>query len=115
MVFGLDGTFRRIVGEGHLTSPSSIADLNGTLLVTELSGALAVFDGDNFTGHVGASNRTIKGDDWPNQRDVHGNAVRQDVRDGVFNSPHGITVSGEQILLTEWMIGGRVTRLSPVE
>ena len=114
-VYGLDGTFLRIVGNGYLTSPSSIADLNGTLLVTELSGALAVFDGDNFTGHVGASNRDMGGDAWPNQRDVHGNAIRKNVKDGVFNSPHGITVSGNQILLTEWMIGGRVTRLRPVE
>ncbi|MHA7306070.1 NHL repeat-containing protein [Arthrobacter sp. TMN-49] len=114
VVFGLDGTFRRIVGEGHLTSPSSIADLDGTLLVTELSGAVAVFAGDNFIGHVGASQRDTNQDAWPNRRDSRGSVVRKDVRDGVFNSPHGITVSGEQILVTEWMIGGRVTRLSPV-
>ncbi|MHA7270721.1 NHL repeat-containing protein [Arthrobacter sp. HLT1-20] len=115
VVFGLDGTFRRVVGTGSLTSPSSIADLNGTLLVTELNGALAVFEGDCFTGHIGASPKDIAGDAWPNRRNVHGNVIRADLTDGVFNSPHGITVDGETILLTEWLIGGRVTRLSPVE
>ena len=114
VVFGLDGSFLRTVGEGYLSSPSSITDLNGTLLVTELAGALAVFDGDTFVGHAGASNRAVTEDAWPNQRDAHGNAIGKNVTDGVFNSPHGITVSGSQILLTEWMIGGRVTRLSPV-
>ena len=53
VVFGLDGSFLRTVGEGKLTSPSSITDLNGMLLVTELAGALAVFDGDTFVGHAG--------------------------------------------------------------
>lgn len=114
VVFGLDGTYLRTVGEGNLSSPSSITDLNGMLLVTELAGALAVFDGDTFVGHVGASHREVTEDAWPNQRDVHGNAIRTNVSDGLFNSPHGITASGGQILLTEWMIGGRVTRLSPV-
>lgn len=114
VVFGLDGTFRRVVGEGSLTSPSSIADLDGMLLVTELNGALAVFDGDTFSGHIGASNRDMKDDAWPNRRNVHGNVISEDLTDGVFNSPHGITVDGETILLTEWLIGGRVTRLSPV-
>lgn len=113
VVFGLDGGFRRVVGAGHLSSPSSLAELDGTLLVTELAGALAVFDGDDFRGHVGESGRDIGGDAWPNQRDGDGNVARVPSPPGVLNSPHGIAVHNGRILLTEWMVGGRFTRLSP--
>lgn len=113
VVYGLDGAFRRVVGVGHLSSPSSLAELDGTLLVTELSGALAMFDGDDFRGHAGQSGRDTADEAWPNQRGYDGTVTTVSAPPGVFNSPHGIAVQDGHILLTEWMVGGRFTRLSP--
>jgi hypothetical protein len=110
-VLDLEGAFRRMVGGHVLDSPSSMADLDGHLLVTELFGAVAVFDGDEYRGHVGSSSREPADVGWPNRVDDDGNIVAPELLQGTFNSPHGITVHDGDVYLTEWCIGGRVVRL----
>lgn len=113
VVFALDGTYLRTIGTGILDSPSSIVDYHGHLVVTELFGALAIFDGDEYIGHIGSSGRDHTAGDWPNRTDETGQTVATHIVDGTFNSPHGITAHGGAIYLTEWMIGGRVIQLRP--
>lgn len=111
VVFDLSGIFRRVVGVGMLDSPSSMVDLDGYMVVTELFGAIAAFDGDDYAGHFGSSTRDHESAVWPNDRDGSGKVVAPSLVEGIFNSPHGITTHEGDLYLTEWMIGGRVVRL----
>nr|WP_296773502.1 hypothetical protein [Rhodococcus sp. (in: high G+C Gram-positive bacteria)] len=112
VVFAESGVFRRTVGEGVVHSPSSLADLGGTLLVTELFGSLALFEHDVYAGHLGVSPRSHLEPGWPN-RVVDGTTMAPAVDQGKFNSPHGIAVHDGSVYVTEWMIGGRVVWLRP--
>ncbi|BAH55326.1 hypothetical protein ROP_70790 [Rhodococcus opacus B4] len=114
VVFGLDGTYLRTLATDVVDSPSSMVDYRGHLVVTELFGALAIFDGDDYLGHIGSSLRDHDGPGWPNRIDDTGQTVAPELAEGIFNSPHGITVRDTTLYLTEWMIGGRVVRLDPV-
>jgi hypothetical protein len=111
VVFDLAGSFGRVVGAEVLDSPSSMVDLDGHLVVTELFGAVAVFDGDDYAGHFGSSSRDHQDPVWPNRHDDAGRTVAPEPFDGTFNSPHGLTTHDGDLYLTEWMIGGRVVRL----
>lgn len=112
VVYTLDGQFQRVLGEAVLNSPSAIAELDGKLLVTELFGSIAQFHGDRYEGHMGQSNRDHHDDAWPNIRRTDGSIGRPCVVQGVFNSPHGIAAAFGEVFITEWMIGGRIIRLS---
>lgn len=111
VVFDLRGSFKRVVGPQVLDSPSSMVDLDGHLFVTELFGALAVFNGEEYVGHLGSSGRDHRDPTWPNRRDAAGRTAAPELKDGMFNSPHGITTHEGDLYLTEWMLGGRVVRL----
>jgi hypothetical protein len=114
VVLSMAGEFRRSFGDDVLSSPSGLAIDGDLLLVTELDGALAVFDLDSYLGTVGRSpaERSIA---WPNSLDERGVHHRPAHAEGMFNSPHGITtdLSGG-VLVSEWSIGGRVVRLQPL-
>jgi hypothetical protein len=111
--YTLGGDYVRTVGEGQLTSPSGLAVDADRLLVTELFGGVVAFD-DAYhrCGQIPqAPGHGRPG--WPNQI-VDGTTVRPDVTPGVLNSPHGIAVDSDgNIYLTEWFIGGRITKLTP--
>jgi len=113
VVYSVDGTFLRAFGATVLDSPSSLTEYEGFLLVTELFGAIAAFDGDDYVGHLGSSPRSTDEPRWPNTLDDDGDTIAPALADRTFNSPHGITVHQGAIYLTEWLIGGRVVRLSP--
>ncbi len=114
-VFGLGGDYLRDVGAGVLTSPSGIATSGDLLLVTELHGSIAVFDGDDeLIGRLGETQQQ-ESEVWPNALDGSGNAVRPpNLLDGQFNSPHGVATDPRgTVYVTEWLIGGRLVRLVP--
>lgn len=107
----LAGRFRRVL-PAQVFSPSGLALDGDLLLVTELWGDLVVVGPD---GEVvdRASAQPVEPDrpGWPNA--MRGGAMVAPVLSpGVLNSPHGIAVDTDgSWLLTEWCIGGRVTRL----
>jgi len=116
VVLGLGGEYLREFGAGVLTSPSGIATSGELLLVTELKGSVAVFDGaDELVARLGEAQHADS-EAWPNALDDLGNTVRPpDLRSGHFNSPHGVaTDAAGSIYVTEWLIGGRLVRLVPV-
>jgi hypothetical protein len=115
VVLDLEGGFLRVVGEGELTSPSGLASSGDLLFVSELYGRLMAFDlSDELVDILGAEGDHER-PGWPNDLDHDGNLVRAHglERQG-FNSPHGLATDARgTIYVSEWLIGGRLTRLSP--
>jgi hypothetical protein len=114
-VYGLDGSFRRVVGEGVLNSPSALAVHGDRLVVGELHARLAVLDGaDHLVGYVGDNPEVLSRPGWPNRVDEQGATVRPPLESGRFNSPHGLAVDAQgNLIVAEWLIGGRMARLAP--
>jgi hypothetical protein len=112
VVMDRNGTESRILGEGVLDSPSSLVLVEDRIYVTELFGGLVRFDGDAFTRvQELARPRSNEDDAWPNRRTPEG-LDGPVVDPGFFNSPHGIAADGHWLYVTEWFIGGRLSRLS---
>lgn len=111
----LRGRTRRVL-PARVHSPSGLAVDGEHLLVTELWGDLVVVDrAGEVVARASEQSTEPARPGWPNDvRD--GVTVRPRLRDGVLNSPHGIAVDPRDgsWMLTEWCIGGRVTRLLPV-
>ncbi|MCM0621014.1 hypothetical protein [Nocardioides bruguierae] len=116
VVLDTAGRTLRTFGAEHLTSPSGIAVLpDGTLLVTDLFGALVALTSEgDLVGRLGVPTpEAEQRDAWPNER-RDGLTVRPPLEPMRLNSPHGIHVTSTGgVLVTEWVIGGRVVRLTP--
>lgn len=114
-VFGLDGEFHRLAGEGLLRRPSAFAISGDHLIIAELEARLAVLDlDDQLVGYIGADDKAVARPGWPNALSPDNLTVRPDLQPGRFNSPHGVAVTSEgKIIVAEWLIGGRVNRLDP--
>ncbi|MCA4134833.1 hypothetical protein [Arthrobacter sp. M4] len=112
----LDGTYKGEFGENDLDSPSSLAMLDGHLYVTELFGGIAEFDAsNNFVRTLETRRgRSTNHPGWPNEVGTDGNTLAApSLEPAVFNSPHGLTSHGDHLLMTEWLIGGRLARIAP--
>ena len=119
-VYDLDGHHRRLFGETFLNSPSGFAALGDLLVVAELYSRLAVLDAeDKLVDYVGASDIATLGAGWP-ERPGWPNALSGDERavraelppPFAFNSPHSVATDAEgNLYVSEWLIGGRYTRL----
>lgn len=105
-VYTLEGRFSRAFGEDFLTSPSGFAVDGNLLIVAELRARLAVLDlDDNLIGYLGDNGQVAEVAGWPN-------VPRELVKEGSFNSPHGIAADHEgNLYVAEWLIGGRFTKL----
>lgn len=114
-VFDLDGQFRRICGEGLLRRPSAFAVSGEHLIIAELEARLAVLDiDDQLVGYIGSDDDAVSRPGWPNAISADDLTVRPDLRPGRFNSPHGVAAAKDgKIIVAEWLIGGRVNRLTP--
>ena len=111
VVFDPDGQYLRVIGEGALNRPSGLADVQSQLVVSELTGALVLFDGeDRVRDRVGDS-RVAERPGWPNE--LHDGRTRRPLlREGIFNSPHAVAADADgNIYVTEWVIGGRLIKL----
>jgi len=114
-VYGLDGRFHRVFGEGYLNSPSAFARLGDDhLVIAELFARLTVLDADDrlvrYLG-AGADGRPDR-PGWPNALDETGAVTRAPLQAGTFNSPHGVAVDANgTIYVTEWLVGDRMVKL----
>lgn len=119
-VYDLKGRFVRTFGDGFLNSPSGFAVSDDLLVVAELYSRLAIVDaGDRFVCYVGASDSARQGLSWP-ERPGWPNALTGDARVASaqlpvpyeFNSPHSLATDADgNLYVSEWLIGGRYTKL----
>ncbi|HUH14292.1 MAG TPA: hypothetical protein VML35_00245 [Gaiellaceae bacterium] len=119
-VFDLSGEFLRAFGADVLIAPTVIVRTGDELVLTDFLGArLSFLDAeDRLLGHLyanpAAPGRREWPDAWPNARDADGRIVRPTLAPEVLNSPHAIAAAGDgSLYVTEWLIGGRVTKLAP--
>ena len=112
VVHDLDGRFVRHVAEGELRAPCAMTTVDDRMYVADLVARVTVLDlDDRVVGHVGVGRGVARREGWPNATDA-GRAVPPPLEDGAFNSPHGIAAIGDDIVVTEWLLGGRWVRCS---
>jgi hypothetical protein len=119
-VYDLDDRYLRTFGETFLSSPSGFVQWGEVLVVAELYARLAVLDADdNLIGYIG-SDLHAKEDQgwperpgWPNALDDDGHVETAHLPDPKrFNSPHSVAVdTAGNLYVSEWLIGGRYTKL----
>ena len=65
-------------------------------------------------GHLGLDTEAPSRPGWPNDRGDDGRPVRSKaLTPGRFNSPHAVAVGNDgSLYVTEWLIGGRTTKLA---
>ena len=106
-VYNMDGQLKRIFGDDILTSPCGFNAAGKYLLVPELKARIAILDeNDELVCYLGENDGIYDLEGWPN----HPKAL---IHAGLFNSPHGIAADHDgNIYVTEWIIGGRITKLA---
>jgi hypothetical protein len=111
----ISGTVLREAGQSFLTSPSGFAIWQEEyLVIAELRARLTVVDRDfKLVDYLGANPGVAEMEGWPNEV-ANGRKVRTSrLRPGSFNSPHAVAVRGDELIVSEWLIGGRYTVLRP--
>jgi hypothetical protein len=118
--YDLEGRYIRTFGTGFLNSPSGFAVVDDLLVIAELYSRLAVVDvEDSFVGYLGASENAENGVGWPD-RPGWPNALSDEARaikaeppgPDEFNSPHSLATDADgNLYVSEWLIGGRYTKL----
>lgn len=113
--YDAEGRWLRAFGEGFLLSPSSFCAVGDRLIVGELHARLAVLDmNDRLVRFLGENAPICATEGWPNRRTPAGLARIGAIEPGRFNAPHGLAADSRgNLYVSEWMIGGRLTRLSP--
>ncbi|HEV2317287.1 MAG TPA: hypothetical protein VGV89_06915 [Thermoplasmata archaeon] len=96
-VYGMDGRFRRVVGAGMLSSPTSFAIDGPRLLVMEYyPPRMLVLDAtDSLVGIVGENLKPLAQPSFPFVRDSEGKPTPPaGMGSGRFGIPHSVTVDG---------------------
>lgn len=116
-VFDMEGGYIRTIGADYFDRPTVFSNYGEYLLVGELNARVTVVGpNDELVGYIGDNTPVSEEPEWPNEPDDAGIPRRTSrLVEGLFNSPHGITSDGDgNIYVTEWLIGGRYTKLSLV-
>lgn len=120
VVYDLDGQYLRTFGETCLNSPSDLLQWGDLLVVAEIYQRLAVLDSDdNLVGYIGADPDPEAAQGWPT-RPGWPNDLSEDGRAEIpllpqhdrFNSPHAVAADASgNLYVSEWLLGGRYTKL----
>jgi hypothetical protein len=121
LVYDLEGRYLRTFGEAFLNSPSDFARWGDLLVVAEIYERLAVLDSeDHLVGYIGATQDPEAAQGWPT-RPGWPNDLADDGRAEIpdlpqhdrFNSPHAVATDADgNLYVTEWLLGGRYTKLA---
>ena len=110
----LGGEYLDTFGHDVLTFPSGLTIAGEILWVSELFGAVVGLDrAGDVIANVGDA--SVPADTvWPNTR-VGNQITAPDLTLPQLRSPHGVAaLATGELLVTEWLIGGRATILSPI-
>jgi hypothetical protein len=116
-VFDMEGDYIRTIGADYFDKPTVFASYGENLLVGELNARVTVVGpNDELVGYLGDNTPVSEEPAWPNEPNGAGVPQRTSrLVEGLFNSPHGITADNDgNIYVTEWLIGGRYTKLSVI-
>ena len=117
-VYGVDGLFRREIDGGSLAAPTWIAADGDRLVLVEFKPPrLTILDRDDrLVGYIAMDADAPQRPGWPNSVASDGTARRHEgITGGRLNSPHAATANARgDIYVTEWLIGGRITKLARV-
>ncbi|HLH74227.1 MAG TPA: hypothetical protein VKX96_13145, partial [Chloroflexota bacterium] len=116
-IYDLDGHFKRVVGAEFFVTPTGFAQVGDALVVIELRARMTILDAaDRLLTHLGANQEVCTVDGWPNVKNADGIPTRTNLlRPGYLNSPHGIAADrAGNLYLSEWLIGGRYTKLQKI-
>jgi hypothetical protein len=114
-VYGLDGSWLRVIGDDFLNSPSAFASYGPNLVIGELFARLAVVGTDDqLVCYLGENGEVCAVEGWPNGVGDDNHPVRSShLEPGRFNSPHGLAVDADgNLYVAEWLIGGRMIKLA---
>jgi hypothetical protein len=113
-VHDLDGAFVRHLGAGNLLAPCALTFVGDRIYVADLSGRVTVLDAEgDLVAHLGAEPAVQQRKGWPNALE-EGRIIPPPFAAGAFNSPHGIAAVDGELVVTEWVLGGRWVR-TPLE
>ena len=113
--YDLDGNLLRTLAEGVVVTPTDLLAVDDRLVLTDFTaGRVTVLTRDGeLVEHLCASGRSPEEDAWPNTRDAAGDIARPRTTPGVVKSPHTLAADHNgDVYVTEWLIGGRVTKLA---
>ena len=116
-VYDLEGSWKRSFGDDFMILPGAFGALGDYLVVGDLGARVDILDeNDDLAARLGDNADVMERPGWPNDLDEHGADVRtKALREGVFNSPHGLTTDAAgNIYISEWLIGGRYIKLARV-
>jgi hypothetical protein len=107
--FATDGQFVESFGDDIFVHPDCFSTYDGLLLVPELYGRVALLDEKNeLIGYLGRNDSAHSIPGWPN-------LSADQLSPGLFSSPHGGTFDSQgSIYIVEWIVGGRITKLTNV-
>ena len=117
-IFSQTGHYLRQIDEMLLEAPSVFASFEDKLVIGELTARLVILDRDDkIIAEIGAGRHHTKKANWPNRKNAEGVMIpsHDDIPEGEFNSPHGVTADAEgNIYVSEWLLGDRFTMLKRV-
>lgn len=111
------GRYLGCIGEDFLARPSGLALWGELLAVAELDGRVSLVDikGELVERIAAAPESVSTRPGWPNALDADALDIRPELRPGEFNSPHAVAVtSSHHLVVSEWVIGGRLVQLAHV-
>jgi len=105
-VFTLQGDFKRVIVD-DLDMPCSFYFQGDEVYIPDLDSRITIFDkNDRLICHLGEDQQAYKQTGWPN-------LPKSYYRDNKFSSPHGVCVDSQgSVYVAEWIVDGRVTKLS---
>ena len=116
-VYDVEGNYKKVFGSEWFRSPTGFATHGDLMVIIELHANIALVDADdNLVAQIGTNRAVCDVEGWPNVRNERGETIRNNLLEaGKLNSPHGVAMDDAgNIYVSEWLVGGRYTKLAKV-